>query len=150
MTLNAEHMCISRPSPSTKYHICLTNSICMSNSTTVVAVQWLSHVRHFVTPWTAARQASLSFTIFQNLLKLMSIELMMPSNHFILHCALLFLPSVYPSLFSNEWALHIKWPKYWSFSISPSKNQGWFNNIKTQFILFCHHTCSLFCILYAS
>ena len=76
----------------------------------------------FATPWTAARQASLSFTISQSLLKLMSIELVIPSNHLILCCSLLLLPSIFPSnrVFSSESALHIRWPKYWSFSISPS------------------------------
>ena len=79
----------------------------------VLAVQLLSHVQLFVTPWTAAHQASLSFTISRNLLKLMSIELMMPSNHLILCCQLFLLPSVFPSIrvFSNELALHIRWPK---------------------------------------
>ena len=73
-------------------------------------------------PWTAARQASLSFTISQSLLKLMSIELVMPSNHLTLCCPLLLLPSIFPSkrVFSSESALRIRWPKYWSFSISPS------------------------------
>ena len=99
MTLNAEHMCISRPSPSTKYHICLTNSICMSNSTAVVAVQCLSHVRLSVTPWTAALQASLSFTIFQNLLKVMAIELTMSSNHFILRVPFSSCPQFIPACF---------------------------------------------------
>ena len=83
----------------------------------------LSHVRLY-TPWTAACQALLSFTIFQSLLKLMSIESVMPSNHLILCPPLLLLPSIFPSIrvFSNESALHIRWPKYWSFSfsISPS------------------------------
>ena len=78
----------------------------------------------FVTPWTAARQASLSITNSRSLLKLMSIESVMPSNHLILCCPLLLLPSVTPTIrvFSNESALHIRWPKYWSFSfnISPS------------------------------
>ena len=87
----------------------------------VVAVQLCPTL---VTPWTAACQASLSITISQSLLKLMSIESVMPSNHLILCCPLLLLPSVFPSImvFSNELALHIKWPKYWSFSfsISPS------------------------------
>ena len=75
-----------------------------------------------MTPWTAACQAFLSFTIFRSLLKLMSIESVMPSNHLILCHSLLLLPSVFPSIriFSNEPALHIRWPKYWSFSISPS------------------------------
>ena len=75
----------------------------------------------FATPWAAACQASLSFTISQSLLKLLSIELMMPSNHLILCCPLL-LPSIFPSItvFSSESALRIRWPKYWSISISPS------------------------------
>ena len=88
------------------------------------SVQLLSHVQTFAPPWTAARQSSLSITNSQSLLKLMSIELVMPSNHLILCCSLLLLPSVFPSLrvFSNESALHIRWPKIWSFSfsISPS------------------------------
>ena len=75
-------------------------------------------------PWTAARQASLSFSVSLSLLKLMPIESVMPSNHFILCCPLLLLPSVFPSIriFSNKLALCINWPKYWSFSfsISPS------------------------------
>ena len=90
----------------------------------MVVVQSFSLVRLFVTPWTAARQASLSFTIFQSLLKLVSIESLMPSNHRNLCClcCLLLLPSIYLriSIFSKEPALHIKWPKDWSFSISPS------------------------------
>ena len=87
------------------------------------SVQSLSCVRLFVTPWTAARQASLSITNSWSLLKLMSIESVMPSNQLIL-CHPLLLPSTFPSIrvFSNESALHIRWPKYWSFSfsISPS------------------------------
>ena len=87
-------------------------------------VQSLSHVRPLATPWTAARQASLSITNSRSLPKLMSIELVMPSNHLILCRPLLLLPSIFPSIrvFSNESALHIRWPKYWSFSfsISPS------------------------------
>ena len=89
----------------------------------VLVVQSLSHVRLFVTPWTAARQASLSITNSWSLLKLMSIESMMPSNHLILCCPLL-LPSIFPSIrvLANESVLHIRWPKYWSlcFIISPS------------------------------
>ena len=85
--------------------------------------QLLSHVRLFAIPWTAAHQASLSITNPQSLLKLMSIESVMPSNHFIL-CRPLLLPSIFPSIrvFSNESALCIRWPKYWNFSfnISPS------------------------------
>ena len=88
------------------------------------SVQSLSCVWLFATPWTAARQASLSITNSRSLLKLMSIELVMPSNHLILCCPLLLLPSIFPSIrvFSNELALGIRWPKYWSFSfnISPS------------------------------
>ena len=83
----------------------------------------LSSVYLFATPWTAAHQASLSITNSQSLLKLMSIESVMPSNHAILCCPLLLLHSIFPSIrvFSNESALHIRWPKYWiSFNISPS------------------------------
>ena len=82
------------------------------------SVQSLSHIRLFATPWTVARQASLSFTISWNLLKLMSIKLVMPSNHLILCHPLLLLPSIFPSIrvFSKESVLHIRWPKYWSFS----------------------------------
>ena len=86
-------------------------------------VQTFSHFRLFATPWTAARQASLFFSISQSLLKLMSIESVMPSNHLILCCPLL-LPSVFPSIrvFSNELAVHTRCPKFWgfNFSISPS------------------------------
>ena len=84
------------------------------------SVQSLSHVWLFETPWTAARQASLSITNSRNLFKLMSIESVMPSSHFILCCPLLLLPSIFPSIrvFSNESVLHIRWPKYWSFSFS--------------------------------
>ena len=89
-----------------------------------VVVQSLSHALFFVTPWTAACQASLSFTIPRSLLKFISIELAMLSNHLFLCHPLLFLPSILHSIrvFSNESALHIMWPKYWSFSfrISPS------------------------------
>ena len=88
----------------------------------IVIVQSLSNVQLFATPWTAACQASLSFTISQSLLKLMSIESVMPSNHLILCCPLLLLPSIFPSIrvFSNESVLPIKWPKYWSFSFNIS------------------------------
>ena len=88
------------------------------------SVQSLSHVRLFATPWTAAHQASLSITNSQSLLKLMFIESVMPSNHLIPCCPLLLPPSIFPSIrvLSNESALRIMWPKYWSysFSISPS------------------------------
>ena len=87
-------------------------------------VQSLSHVRLFATPWTAAGQASLSIASPQSSLKLMSIKLVMPSNHFVLCRPLLLLPSIFPSIrvFSNESVLCIRWSKYWSFSfsISPS------------------------------
>ena len=103
------------------------------------SVQPLSHVRLFETPWTAARQSSLSITNSLSLLKLMSIQSVMPSNHPILCRPLLLPPSIFPSirLFSNESVLHIRWPKYWSFSfsISPSSEcsgliafrMDWFN-----------------------
>ena len=90
--------------------------------TLVIVVQSLSCVQLFVTPWTATNQASLSFTLFWSLLKLMSIESMMPSNHLILSHPLHLLPSIFPSIrvFSSESALHIMWPQYWSFSFSIS------------------------------
>ena len=88
------------------------------------SVELLGHVQLFATPWTAAHQASLSITNSWSLLKLMSIELVMPSNHLILCCPLLLPPSIFPSIrvFSSESVLCIRWPKYWSFSfsISPS------------------------------
>ena len=86
------------------------------------SIQSLNHVQLFATPWTAAQQASLSITSSRNLLKFMSIESVMPSNHLIFCCPLLLLPSIFFSIrvFSNESALHIRWPKYWSFSISIS------------------------------
>ena len=99
--------------------------------TPLFVVQFLSQVWLFVTPWSAACQACLSFTNSWSLLKLMSIESVMPSNRVILCRPLLLLPSIFPSIrvFSNESALHIRWPKYWSFkfSISPSNEySGWF------------------------
>ena len=91
---------------------------------TISSVQLLSHVQLFATPWTAEHQVSLSITNSQRLLKLMSVELVMPSNLLSLCCPLLLLPSIFPSirLFSNVSVLCIRWPKYWnfSFSISPS------------------------------
>ena len=90
----------------------------------VVIVQSPSHAQLFATSWTTARQASLSITRSRSLLKFMFIELVMPSNHFILCHPLLLLPPIFPSIrvFSKESVLHIRWPKYWSssFSISPS------------------------------
>ena len=104
----------------------------------------ISCVRLFATPWTAARQASPSITIFWSLFKLMSIESVMPSNHPVLCILLLLLPSIFPSIraFSNESVLCIRWPKYWSFSfsISPSNEYSgltsfridWFNLLEVQ------------------
>ena len=121
----------------------------------IISVQLISHVRFFVTPWTTARQASLSITSSWSLLKLMSIESVMPSNHLILCYPLLLLPSVFPSIrvFSNESALCIRWPKYWSFSfsISPSNEYSglisfrmdWFDLLavqKTLKSLLQHHS----------
>ena len=118
-------------------------------------VQLLSHVRLFATPWTVARQASLSFTIFQSFLKLTSTELVMPSNHLNFCCLLLLLPSISPSIkvFPNELVLCIRWPKYWScsFSISPSSEYAgmisfrmdWLNLLAGQGTfksLFQHHS----------
>ena len=98
------------------------------SSPVAVVVQSLSRGRLFAIPWPTGYQASLSITNSQSLLKLMSIELVMSSNHLILCHPLLLLPSIFPSIrgFSNESALHIRWPKYWSFSISPSSEySGW-------------------------
>ena len=98
-----------------------------------VVVQSLSCVQLLATPRTAACQASLAFHISRSLLKLISIELMMPSNHFILCCPFLLLPSMFPSIrvFSNELVLCIRWPKYWSFSISPSSEYSRFISFRT-------------------
>ena len=88
----------------------------------VVVVQLLTRVQLFVTPWTAAHQVSPSFTISQSLLKLMFTESVKSSNHLVLCHPLLLRPSIFPTIkdFSSESALHVRWPKYWSFSISPS------------------------------
>ena len=96
--------------------VCVCVCVCISS------VQLLSRVQLSATPWTVARQASLSITNFQSLLKLMYIESVMPSNHLILCCPLLLLLSIFPSIrvFSNESVLHIRWPKHWSFSVSIS------------------------------
>ena len=94
----------------------------------------LCHVKLFETPWTAASQASLSITISQSLLKLTSIELVMPSNHLVLCHPLLLLSSIFPSIrnFSNESVLRIRWPNYWSlnFNISPSNEYSWLISLK--------------------
>ena len=104
----------------------MTHSINDNDQPTVV--QSLSCVRLFVTPWIAACQASLTFTISWRLLKLISIATVVPSNHFIIYCTLLFVPSVFPSIrvFSSESVLHIRWLNYWSFSfgISPSNEHS--------------------------
>ena len=84
------------------------------------SVQSLSRVQLFATPWNVAHQASLSIASSQSLFKLMSIESVMPSNHFILCLPLFLLPSIFPSIFSNESALPIRWPKYWSFTFNMS------------------------------
>ena len=93
----------------------------------LVVVQLVSHICLFATPWTAARQAPLSSTISLSLFTFMSIELVMPSNHLILCRPLLLPPSIFPSIrvFSNESALPIRWPKYWSFSFSISPYDGY-------------------------
>ena len=119
------------------------------------SVQSLSCVWLFATPWTATRQDSLSITNSQTLPKLMSIESVMPSTHLILCCALLLLPSIFPSIkvFSNESALRIKWPNYWSssFSVSPSNEHpglvsfrmDWLDLLAVQGTLKCflqHHS----------
>ena len=98
----------------------VSSSIHSTPSVQFSSVQSLSHVQLFGTPWTAARQASLSITNSWSLPKLMSIESGMPPSHLILCCPLLLLPSILPSIrvFSNESALRIRWPKYWSFSFS--------------------------------
>ena len=94
------------------------------SKSSIVVVQWLSHIQLFATLWTAARQASLSVTNSQNLFKLMSIESVMPSNHLILCLPLLLLPSIFPNIrvFFSESALRIRWSKYWSFSFSISSS----------------------------
>ena len=108
------------------------------------SVQSLSHVQLFVTPWTAARQASLSITNSRSLPKLMSIESVMPSNHLILCCLLLLLLSVFPNIrvFSNESALRIRWPKYWSFSfnISPPSEHPGLISFRMDWSLVCHES----------
>ena len=121
----------------------------------VVVVQSLSRVQLFVTSWTAAHQASLSFTMSWSLLKLMSIESVMPSNYLILCCPIFLSPSIFPSIrvFHNESVLCIRWPKYWSFSfsISPSSESSglisfridWFDLTAVQGTLkslFQHHS----------
>ena len=108
----------------------------------VLVVQSLSRVWFFVTPWTAAHQVPLSFTVSWSLLKFMSTESVMPSNHLILCHPLLLLPSIFPSIrvFTSGSALHIRWSKCWSFSISPSNEYSglisfridWFDRLLVQ------------------
>ena len=116
---------------------------------TLEYTQLLSCVQLFETPWTAACQVSLSRTISQSLLKVMSIVLVMPSSHLILWCPPLFLPSIFPSIreFSNESAVCIRWPKYWtfSFSISPSNKYLGLISLKIDwFDLFTVHSHQFF------
>ena len=104
-----------------------------------------SYTQLFVTPWAATHQASLSFTISWSLLKLMSIKSGIPSNHLILRQPFLLLPSIFPSIrvFSNESAIHIRWPKYWNFSFSLSNKYSglisfkinWFDLLAVQGLL---------------
>ena len=124
---------ISYTHSESKTHIQIVSSYLIHNRSSICvylfhSVQSLSRVWLFATPWTAARQASLSITNSQSLPKPMSIESVMPSNHLIL-CRPLLLPSIFPSIrvFSNESALRMRWPKYWSFSfnISPSNGEKW-------------------------
>ena len=119
-----QRMCLCSISPSPTFYIQPHRSPIPS----LQFSQCLSCVRLFATPWTAARQASLSVTNSRNLLKLMSIESVMPSSHLILCRPLLLLPSIFPSIrvLPNESVLHIRWPKYWtfSFSISPSNEHS--------------------------
>ena len=103
-------------------------ALCHSHLLRFRSVQSFSRVPLFVTPWNTARQASLSITNTQSLLKLMSIKSVMPSNHLVLYHPLLLLPSLFPSIrvFSSDSVLCIRWPKYWSlsFSISPSNEHS--------------------------
>ena len=104
----------------------------IENKSNLLCLRCSSRVQFFVIPWTAACQASLSFTIFQSLLKPMSLESVMPSSHLVLCRPLLLLPSVFPSIrvFYNESALYIRWPKYWSFSISPLNAYSGLNSFR--------------------
>ena len=102
------------PSVSPLIHLPAHLSICRPFFPSLSSVQSLSYVRLFATPWTAVRQASLSFTVFQSLLELMSIKSVIPSNHFVFCHPLLLLPSIFPSIriFADESVLCIRWPKY--------------------------------------
>ena len=120
------------------------SSVHLLGKEVVVAVQ-SQVVSDSVTPWTAAHQASLSFTISRSLLKLMSIQSLMPSNHLIL-CRPLLLPSIFPSIrvFSTELALRIRWPKYWSFIFSISPSSEYSGLISFRMDWFGHTAWSLF------
>ena len=123
-------------SPSKRLHCALVGL----HSTPFVVVQSLSCcVQFFATPWPATHQVSLSFTISQSLLKFMSTESVMPSNHLFLYHPLLLLPSIFPSIgvFSNELALHIRWPKYWSFSFNISLSKEYSGLIS--FRIYCFY-----------
>ena len=120
-------LCVWRalpPSESIVFHqrVCMGWRVSVTGSVSFSSVQSLSRVRLFATPWTAAHQASLSITNSWSLPRLMSVASVMPSDHLILGRPLLLPPSIFPSIrvFSSESVLHIKWPKPWSFSISPS------------------------------
>ena len=104
-------------------------------SVLLAVVQSVSCVQFFMTPWAAARQVSLSFTISQSLLRFMSIELVMLSNHLML-CRPLLLPSVFPSIrvVANESVLHIRWPKYWSFNISPCSEYSGLSSFRVDYL----------------
>ena len=135
------HLC---GAPGSQYHSapCLrAASLCANSSSHLlktgaffsIVAQSPNHVRLFATPWTAARQASLSFTVSQSLLKFMSVESVMPSNHLILCRPFLLLPSIFPSIgvFSNESAFPIRWPGYWSFSVSPFLYSVQFSSVQS-------------------
>ena len=116
----------------------IVNIVLFSECSILSSVQSLSHVRLFATPWTAACQASLSIVNFWSLLKLMSFESVMPSNHLTLCCPLLLPPSIFPSIrvFLSESVLRIRWPKHWSFSfsISPSNEHPGLISFRMQWL----------------
>ena len=115
--------------------LCCSSELCCSRFFYQFSCSVMSN---FVTPWTAACQASLSITDSWNLLQLLSIESVMPSNHLILCCPLLLLPSILPSIrvFSNELVLCIRWPKYWSFSISPFNEYTGLISFRVSWLIF--------------
>ena len=158
LTIPSAHLISTLPSSK---DIMVTLSFWIDKIFQLSSFQSLSHVRLFVTPWTAALQASLSITNSQSLLKLVSIESMMPSNHLILCCPLLLLPSIFPniSIFSSESVLRIRLPKCWSFSfgISPSNEYSglisfridWFDLLAVQMqMVYKTDLCTALCMLY--